>query len=233
MFKYLENILGKPIKYYENLMASKKNHTKITTGQIETIVDVLKPHVLKAYTLEKDAMMVNPNSLGDIYLIPHNKKEVAFKYTGTYIFENVAISLSIDLTKGFNDKKKYDYFVHKTEDLPNTLIQEVSHIDRVEHESLPIWEEVIHRFPDVHKAIATIEPNHPWTLYKKVKKTFNPTTAPVLLGGYPQWLVNDVDFRKIEKLVFLMEYRVYEKDYSIYFFKDLSTNEILIIEQKA
>ncbi|PPK94014.1 hypothetical protein LY01_02236 [Nonlabens xylanidelens] len=233
MFKYLEKLLGKPIRYYENLMASKKEHTEITALEIDTIVNALKPHVLKAYALEKETMSFDSYPLADIYPIPQNKKEIAFLYTGTYLFENVAISLYIDLTKGFNDKKKYDYVVHKKENLPDTLKQELSNIEKIEQESLPIWEEVIHRFPDIHKAITTMEPNHPWTLYKKVKETFKPTTAPVLMGGYPQWRVNDVDFRKLKNLEFLMEYRVNEKEYSIYFFKDLTTQELLIMEQKA
>ena len=233
MFKYLEKLLGKPIRYYENLMASKTEHTEITKSEIDIIINTLKPHVLKAYALEQDAMHFDTYPLTGIYPIPQNKKEIAFKYTGTYLFDNLAISLYIDLTKGFNDKKKYDYVVHKSEDLPNRLKQEVSSVSKIEQESLPIWEEVIHRFPDIHKAITTLEPNHPWTLYKKVKENFKPTAAPVIIGGYPQWRVNDVDYRKLKNLHFLMEYRVNEKDYSIYFFKDLISHEIIIMEQRA
>ena len=233
MFKYLEKLLGKPIRFYENLMASKTEQTAITSMDINKVVKALEPYVLKAFSYENDTMSFSSYPLEGIYAIPQNKKEIDFIYTGTYVFKDTAISLFIDSTKGFNDKLKYQYFVQKSADLPVNLKQNLNQLPEKEHLSLPIWEEVIHRFPEVHKTITSINSNHPWTLYKKTKETFQPTKNPVVLGGYPQWRVNNVDFRKLEKLTFLMEYRVIEKNYSIYFFRDLTTEELVIMEQKS
>lgn len=55
----------------------------------------------------------------------------------------------------------------------------------------------------------------------------------VYVGGYPQWQINDIDFRQLKNLNFLLEYQLTDGSFFIFFFEDCLTKEIVTITQKG
>jgi hypothetical protein len=233
MFTYLQKLLGKPIKYYEMLMQSKSEHATITQKDIDTVYEQLKPHELKAivYTEKREEY----NSIMPDYVqeIPLNKKGNPMSFKGSFILNDQLITLFIDNKLPLNDNKKYRLIVNNIDKQQNAIKNIIKIQKNILCRSLPIWEEIIHRFPSIHKSIVSINKEHPWTLYKDTTRLLKKNQYTVYLGGYPQWRINNIDFRTLKPLNFLMEYRQNDKNFSVYFFENRTTKAIGYFFQKV
>jgi hypothetical protein len=232
MFKYLEKILGKPIKYYETLMASKSEKAVITKIEINKVLEELEAYVLPAKAYNLDLKENSYSLLKQLVQTPKNKKGELIAFKGSFIFGDQTLLLFINEENALKDTSNYSLLVQKTDERSFEENKDITVNEGVSFDSLPIWEEVIHRFLKVHKLIVSLNPKHPWTLYKEVKSTFEKPQKQIYIGGYPQWRINNIDFRKIKNLEFLMEYQLTDKEFSIFFFRDGNTQEIVTVEQK-
>ncbi|AGC78537.1 hypothetical protein LX97_02861 [Nonlabens dokdonensis] len=230
MFKKLEKILGKPMKYYENLMASRKENAQITDTQKQLILDQLKPIVINAEGFDS-LPTISESDVKSFIEVPKNKKGISIPCKGIFKWTDQVLFLFVNDDTAIKDASSYELILKDVQQ--EQVAQKIGFQKGSELKSLPIWEEIIHRFPEVHKLIVKTHREHPWTLYKETAKEIEPITSyKTVLGGYPKWRINNIDFRKIEQLEFLLEYRIAEKDFSIYFFKDPHTHEISSFEQK-
>jgi hypothetical protein len=233
MFTYLQKLLGKPIKYYEMLMQSKSEHASITQKDRDSLYEQLRPHELNAiiYTEKREVYNnLTPNYFNEI---PINKKGDPMLFKGNFILDNQLLSLFIDDKMLFNDSTSCRLIVNNLDEWSVPLKKIIETQKNISCSSLPIWEEVIHRFPSIHKLIVSINREHPWTLYKETTKFLKKTDYSVYLGGYPQWRINNIDYRNLKDLNFLMEYRQIDKDFSIYFFVNKTTKKIEFFKQKV
>ncbi len=99
--------------------------------------------------------------------------------------------------------------------------------------SLPIWEEIVHRDLETHRNIVAAAPGKPWTLYKLAKAELVTTDKSLLqIGGYPQWLINNADFRNVKPLQFICSYIQEYPSVALYYFLDEKRNEIELFRQK-
>jgi hypothetical protein len=233
MFRYLEKILGKPIRYYESLMLSKSEKAVITKAEINKVLIELQPAALPAKAYNLDIKEDNYSSLNQLGKIPKNAKGDLLSFKGSFIVGNRSLFLFINEDKARTDKSNYSLLIQKTDELAWEGNDAIYHSEGVIFQSIPIWEEVIHRFLKIHKLIVSLHPKHPWTLYKKVMSNFEIPQKQVYVGGYPQWQINDIDFRQLKNLNFLLEYQLTDGGFFIFFFEDCLTNEIVTIAQKG
>ncbi|WP_438969516.1 hypothetical protein [Nonlabens sp.] len=232
MFKYLERILGKPIKYYETLMTSKAENFTVKEVDIQSIINSLTPYVVPATTYKIDTVNHSSIELKNSLTVPKNKKKESLPLVGTFIVGDEILLFFLNEEKVIKDSSNYCLTIKKSDDflINNEIILNQSHASVFD--TVPIWEEIIHRFPKIHQLILSLNPQNPWTLYKKAVTDYKITDRNIILGGYPQWRINNIDFRKIKNLKYLMEYRIDDKKFSVYFFKDPKTQEIKTIEQR-
>jgi hypothetical protein len=233
MFTYLQKLLGKPIKYYEMLMQSKSEHATITQKDIDTVYEQLKPHELKAIVYTEKREVYNIIASDFVKEIPVNKKGDPLLLKGHFILDDQLLTLFIDDKLPLGDDKKYRLIVDNIDKRQDELKKIIEKQKNISCRSLPIWEEVIHRFPSIHKLIVSINKEHPWTLYKETTKFLKKKDYAVYIGGYPQWRINNIDFRKLKALNFLMEYCTNGKSFSVYFFINTNTKKIEIFKQKG
>ncbi|OUS14974.1 hypothetical protein A9Q93_07185 [Nonlabens dokdonensis] len=230
MFKKLEKLLGKPMKYYENLMSSRKEIAQITAAQKQLILEQLEPLTLDAYRFNS-LPVVAEEYISNFIEVPKNKKEQALPCKGVFERNDQLAFLFIDDEKAIKNASNYQLILKKQ--LSENRLKNIKTQEGTLVQSLPIWEEIIHRFPKVHKLVVATHEEHPWTLYKETAKEIEQTSSyKMMLGGYPKWHFHQLDFRKLKPLEFILEYRIEEKDFSIYFFKDPETNEVVSFEQK-
>lgn len=232
MLKYLERMLGKPIKYYETLMSSKAENFAVKEIDIEKVINALQPHIITAKTYNIDIVNDDSQEIKNHLQIPKNKKKEPLPLIGTFKIDNEILFLFVNKDKVVKDSTNYNLLIEKADNFVKDNNIKLDQPKGVNSDTVPIWEEIIHRFPDIHQLILSLNPQNPWTLYKKAIINHKIVDKDVVLGGYPQWRINNVDFRKIKKLNYLMEYKIDEKNFSIYFFKDPNTQEIITIEQK-
>ncbi|WP_164510854.1 hypothetical protein [Nonlabens xiamenensis] len=227
MFKFLERVFGKPMRYYENLMESRKEHSNITAGQINEVKKLLEPCVLQATAFTPIAETPASIALKATAELPTDPKGNALPYWGRFKHNSTTWDFFAKPEK--ITPRQYENFsrlVPQIDDLSATISKDW---EQKSVNSLPIWEEIIHRFPEIHREIVSLQPNHPWTLYRRAKKTIADLDYQFVLGGYPQWKVNNVDFRKIKDIEFIGEFKVPSTDYSLYYFKD-PVNNVLDIK---
>lgn len=220
------------MKYYENLMLSKVENIEVKETDIQTVCTSLEPHLIAATTYSIHPDQYDSIDLGNILTIPQNKKKEPLPLIGTFIMGDEILLLFVNPEKVLKDSSNYRLIIKKANDFTTKNDVKLNHPKGNILNTLPIWEEIIHRFPDIHKQILLLNPQNPWTLYKKSVLKYKITDTNVVLGGYPQWRINNVDYRKIKELNYLMEYKIDEKNYSIYFFRHAKTQEIITIEQK-
>jgi hypothetical protein len=233
MFTYLQKLLGKPIKYYEMLMQNKSEHATITQKDIDTVYEQLKPHELNAivYTEKREVYnILIPNYVNEI---PVNKKGDPMLFKGSFILQDQLLTLFIDDKTLFNDDDSYRLFMNNIDERCMSTKKIIEKQKNISCRSLPIWEEVIHRFPPIHRLIVSLNKAHPWTLYKETIRFLKQADYVICLGGYPQWRNNNIDFRKLKDLNFLMEYRQIDRGFSIYFFINKTTKKIEVFKQKV
>lgn len=232
MFTYLQKILGKPIKYYEMLMQSKSERVSITQKDIDRVYKQLKPEELKTIVYTEKREEYNSVLSDYVQEIPLNKKGTPMSFKGSFILNDQLLTLFIDNKLPLNDSKKYRLIVDKVDERHEDVKKITEKQKNILSRSLPIWEEIIHRFPSIHKLIVSINNEHPWTLYKHTTRFLKKTEYALYIGGYPQWRINNIDFRKLKPLIFLMEYRQNDKNFSVYFFENRTTKAIEYFTQK-
>lgn len=232
MFKYLERILGKPMKYYETLMSSKTENFEVNEIDIKTVLQAIEPHAIPSTVYQINSNSYDSIKLKNSLIVPKNKKKEPIPLFGTFFIGDDILFLFVNEEKVIKDSSNYLLSIEKADQFLEHKSLALNKPEGTIFHTLPIWEEVIHRFPEIHKLIISLNPKNPWTLYKKAVIEYNIIDKNIVLGGYPQWRINNVDYRKIKDLNFLMEYKIDEKNYSIFFFKDPNTHEIISIEQK-
>lgn len=205
MWKYLEKILGSSSKYYEILMGSRDSKAPITDAQIGQVVEIIQPLKRDSYEFEviKNLPVTTEN--------PKNKKQQPIPYFGIIPHPEYQLYLFLDAEKFPNDISNIHLVVEKKTATDFSLDSQIS---------LPIWEEVIHHDSGIHHAIVDISPKHPWTLYARAKKQSTGVTPQNQIAGYPQWLVNDIDFRKIAPQEFLFQMQLKNVEQTLYYFYD-------------
>jgi hypothetical protein len=233
MFTYLQMLLGKPMKYYEMLMQSKSEHASITQKDRDSLYEQLRPHELNAivYTEKREVYnILTPNYVTEI---PVNKKGVPMLFKGNFILNDQLLTLFIDDKVHFSDSTSCRLILNNIDEWYVPLKNITKKQKNISCRSLPIWEEIIHRFPSIHRLIVSLNKEHPWTLYKETVALLKQTDYVIYLGGYPQWRINNIDYRNLKDLNFLMEYRQNDKDFSIYFFVSKTTRKIEFFKQKV
>ncbi|WOI23448.1 hypothetical protein [Nonlabens ulvanivorans] len=229
MFKFLKRLFETPSGDYGSLMDSRDPEVHLSQTTINTIVEALRPILLPAMIIEQS--VVENDKLpqlpaGSIW--PTNKKDKPLHYQGTISSNEfkVVIFQHEDGLKKDHTNLQYFYFKknqwHELEELSPTDLNLVSdqRYKQSNINSLPIWEEIIHRYPEIHKLIVKLAPNHPWTLYKRAKKILCDKKITQQINGYPQWTINDIDFRKIKELTFLFQIEDLNHTVVHYYFTD-------------
>lgn len=219
------------MKYYETLMSSKREKVSITETQINTVTNALQVTMLPAKAYGVKDLAKDITAIKNINELPKNKKKEPLPYLGSFVLENTCFSLFVNEEKIIKDASNCALIID------NAVNQHLIKVENAkiyqQYSSLPIWEEVIHRFPNIHNLIVSLNPDHPWTLYRRAVDKFMIPKMNIFIGGYPQWRVNDIDFRKIKELSFIMEFQISENEISIYFFKNPVTQEIIFLKQKS
>jgi|GEM_PF-1342245 len=225
MLKFLNKIFGKSSTSYENLMNSKSESNNLDDATIAKAVALLQPLIKEAHALEliSEKPEVAPKLEQNSW--PVNSKGEPLTYYGSIRNKDAVFEL-FKHHKSFikNEKNvqvyKFEKTIHtslnKLTPATDQLIAAHSY-KQVEILSLPIWEELIHRDLNTHKAIVALASENPWTLYKKAKKKLcNTEVSSGYLGGYPQWMINNMDYRKLETLEFQLQLS-FDKEHAYYF----------------
>lgn len=237
MFKFLERYLGKSSSWYEMLMRSKEEKNTITNQQILEAVEIIKPLAVVARQINNlsDSKKQAPKTLLKTW--PENKKKQPLPFLGTIETKTHTVNIFVNEDKLEKDESNFFVEAISQEDLfkasilqnEDTTLLQNKKWNLKETLSLPIWEEVIHRDFTIHKKLVAIAPQKPWTLYKLAKsKLVEPASEVGFIKGFPQWIINNQDFRKIKELHFLFQitftnsnivFYVFEQDDSAYVIK--------------
>ncbi|BAO56203.1 hypothetical protein [Nonlabens marinus] len=203
MWNYLERLFGKSSRYYESLMRSRDAGAAITANQLMTATSLLQPLLLPAYEFEmgKASNLELPP--------PKNSKNQAVPYYGTITHPTYELHLFLNKDKMFQDPSNVQLILTEKLDAASELVK---------IKSLPIWEEVIHHDATIHHQIVDTSPKNPWSLYRAAKEELIGSTKKNQVAGYPQWLVNDIDFRKIASQEFLFQMELTDSEQVIYLF---------------
>lgn len=205
MWKYLEHLLGKSSQFYENIMNSRDPRVEMSQITIDQASEIIKPLILEAFELEVSQNLPYPITA------PKNSKQVEIPFYGRVAHPKYALYLFIDISKSLKNLSNIALLIRKkTSD---------SVFEKQPLSSLPIWEELIHYDSDAHHRIAKLAQHQPWGLYKTAKQNLVSSAKSDLVSGYPQWLVNDIDYRKIKNLEFLFQMHLLNSEHMIYFFK--------------
>jgi hypothetical protein len=177
----------------------------MTPVQIANAKELIKSLKMPAYELElsrEEGLTFEP---------PKNKKQEVIPYEGRIFHPNYDLYLFLNKEKAVTDVSNIELIVKekKQEGAPSKSFN-----------SLPIWEEVIHYDTSIHHSVVDILPKHPWSLYAAAKTELVGKAPKNQVAGYPQWLVNDIDFRNISKKEFLFQMELPDNERTIYFFWD-------------
>jgi hypothetical protein len=200
-------------------MRSRDPKVEMTQTSINQASEIIKPLILESFEFELTQNL--PSALA----APKNSKQIEIPFYGSIAHPKYALYLFIDVSKFSKDSsniellvgKKNSYNTFKKESLP----------------SLPIWEELIHYNSDAHHQIVELSHQQPWGLYKAAKQNLVSSSKRDVISGYPQWIVNDIDFRKIKDLEFLFQMELPNTEQMIYFFKDATKFHTEFFIQKS
>jgi hypothetical protein len=222
MFKKLQNWLGGTSKYYDNLMKSKSDDSAIDEHQIMKAENRLKPLIKKAEYTDHLKQITLPTG----FKSPTDKKGEALKISALFNWKDGHYALFI------NPDRVHDHAQYQSlEKIEKRIDGEMTSLKT--GNSLPIWEEVIHRKKEVHEQIVKAAPGRPWTLYKLAKKNLvNNQQTRFQVGGYPQWIINNIDFRRIAPLEFICSYIQDYPSVGLYYFLNPQNGEIEVFRQK-
>ncbi|PRP66641.1 hypothetical protein [Nonlabens agnitus] len=210
MWKFLQRVLGGSSIYYDKLMKSRDPKVTITEDQIQEAKRILKPLIKKSYGLvEADRSSTTPQFF--------DLKKTTIPYYKTFLHPEYLLHVYLDSDQNAKHSSKIQLVIENKENqnIPN------------EFPSLPTWESLIHVDVLKHKEIVALEPDNPWTLYKKAKEELTGKAKKNQVAGYPQWIENDLNFRKIKENKFLLQMELETDKQIIYFFlnRDLQTVE--------
>lgn len=214
MLNFLKSLFKTPEGDFPSLMDSRDPKIELSITAISTIVEALKPITLPAYSLILcDDLKSELPQLPVDTLWPINKKKKPLLYFGTVETDDfkIAIFQHEDGMKNDDSNLKIFYIDKKNSPELTTLqpddekLISTQQYKKTATITLPIWEEIIHRYPDIHKLIVKLAPNHPWTLYKTAKQKICGDSIVEQLGGYPQWCINDIDYRKLKNSMFIIQ----------------------------
>ncbi|SCY07832.1 hypothetical protein SAMN05192588_1027 [Nonlabens sp. Hel1_33_55] len=207
--------MGRSSTYYEELMKSRDTEAQISAQQLEESKKLISPLIKKAYSLEQAPA---PTGLQKLY----NNKGKSVPYYKSYYHPNHILHLYINLEQ-----------LEKHESNVQLILEERKpDVDLKEIPSLPMWESLIHLDLEKHRQLVKMASGQPWTLYKKTKQELvgNPIINQVM--GYPQWIVNDIDYRKLENTTFLFQMELLDKERVLYFvFNSTSQNSEFYIQK--
>ena len=230
MAGFLEKIFSGVSKYYEGLMKSKKEQISFTLADINFLSQQLKElkmpasYILKSASNDFDIDLLK----GQVDNIDLQTFEISF--VGAFYFNEKPFALFCNEDKAMKNDK-FHALVALNTDAAHSL-EKVSLSEIINKHSLPIWEELVYRNRELNNLVKSKAPNNPWSLYRAAKgELVPPIEYKLQIGGYPQWLINDIDFRKIKKLEFLCEFKLNE-NCSIYYFNDPDLKEIVFFKQK-
>ncbi|WP_194852613.1 hypothetical protein [Nonlabens antarcticus] len=218
MWKYLERILGKPSQYYENLMRTRDSKIDLSRTTIDDASSILTPLIKPGFKLQLNS------DKPEIAVAPKNKRKLEIPYFGKIEHPEYALYLFFDNSKFLNDESNISLIVEKKKHNGNTRIKSF--------QTLPIWEELIHYNSIAHHGIVELSGDHPWTLYRTAKKELVGTPNRNQVSGYPQWLVNNIDFRKIAAKEFLFQMELPGTEMIIYYFKSAANTTAEFFIQK-
>ena len=190
MFKWLQAMIGKSSKTSESLMKEMAQKAKISEKDLALLKEELNKIVITAtgYNKVKD---IDQNAF--LKIQKKDSKGLIIPLRGVFSIDGESKAFYFDEHKATSIGPYCELGMVDYDEFP---IQE--YYQKVTVKSLPIWEEVIHRYPELHKLIVKLAPEFPWTLYKTAKSQLITPTPLIQLGGYPQWIINDIDFRKIK-----------------------------------
>jgi len=224
MFSKLEKWLGGVSTYYENLMRSKKEHVSFTDADVRAVSERLNDMSITASYGPPDRQGDSQESKNDNPLGPtlQTLPLIAEFYSGNHYCKFYA-----EVEKAVTSDK-YHALILNSDQLKQ--VQSVEDFEAAP--SLPIWEELVHRNKELNDRVKSKAPNAPWSLYKKSKSGIaTPPEYSLQIGGYPQWLINNMDFRKIKKLEFLFEFKLSD-ECSVFYFYDPALKEAVFFKQK-
>jgi len=216
MWDLLKRIIGHSSTTQENLMRSKDKPAIITATQLEKAKELLEPLILPAYELK-----ISKEAIETPDVFNHRGKPVP--YYGTIKHPQYILHLFINYQNILKHSSNVQLIIEKNHN---------SGISESEFSSLPMWESLIHKDPNKHKALVRLLPEHPWSLYKKAKFELVGKVPSNQVMGYPQWSINDIDYRTIKDCEFLFHIEITENESFIYFFKNLHSKEIQFFIQK-
>lgn len=229
MFKFLKSLFETPKGEYGSLMDSRDPKVEISLTTIQTVVEALRPIQLPAQHLSQSNEVDDKFPLFPIDSIwPSNRKDKPLQYQGSLTTNDFKVAIFQHEDGLRKDHTNLQYFYFKKEEwneLKELIPSDLNLISDKRYKqtaivSLPIWEEIIHRYPEIHKLIVKLAPNHPWTLYKRAKKALCDIDITQQIYGYPQWMINDIDFRKIKELQFLFQIEDLNNTVVHYYFTD-------------
>ena len=224
MFSKLEKWLGGVSTYYENLMRSRKEHVSFTDADVRAVSEHLKNISISASYSSPDLQGTSLESEKDHPLDP---KLQPLPLIASFSCGNHFCKFYAQPEKAVKNDKYHELILNS-----NELKLSSNTETFVTAPSLPIWEELVHRNKDLNDLIKSKAPNAPWSLYKKSKNSIaTPPEYSLQVGGYPQWLVNNIDFRKIKKLEFLFEFKLSE-NCSVFYFYDSALKESVFFKQR-
>jgi hypothetical protein len=217
MWKYLQKVLGRSSDSYEDLMKSRDVSDAIAPGTVADAASILKPLIKPCYPLKLDHKELSQQS-------PVDKKGIPVPYYGSIQHPEFALHLFLNTDKYLKDLSNIVLQVESSQKVSD------NHINS--HNSLPIWEELIHRDLHKHREIVDLAPKQPWSLYKLAKTSLTLSHNESVVGGYPQWIVNNIDYRDIESLQFLFQLYMDGDDRILYFFYNRQNNQTQFFIQK-
>lgn len=236
MFKFLEKVLGKSSQWYEMLMRSKREKSTITAAQVDLAVSLLEPLVVTAKTFSFESNGIKTAPVSNLKTWPLDKKGFALPFYGCIDTASYKVNIFVNEEKLLKDTSNFhlEIILNSAQtaqlEAPRADLLQNKNWSFKEVPSLPIWEEIIHRAVKTHKKLVALAPSNPWTLYKLAKaKICNDQNHRNFIDGYPQWKLNDQDFRNIKDALFLLQITLTAEERTYYSF--LKNNEVLTVVQ--
>ncbi|MGB3590079.1 MAG: hypothetical protein WBA16_00200 [Nonlabens sp.] len=227
MFKFLEKALGSTSTYYNMLMKTRDKKEAIEPYKIDEVARVLQPLVTECSIIETDTV-AERISLNEVSRELENYSAEIHQYdlevAGVFSRANQTYVLLLNLNK-VHRGKHYQKLVGLKQPSGKSSILNTS-------SSLPIWEEIVHRDAASNLLIKKLAKNQPWTLYRLAAgKLVDQNSNGIQIGGYPQWIINDVDYRTIKDSEFICSYIQEYPAIGLYYFHDKRLDKINFISQ--
>ncbi len=219
MWNLLQRIIGKSSPRQEWLMNRLGRNKAIASITIDKAVELIRP-------LGKPSFDLDLNTDNNYQLptsVSKKDKTKRFPFYGTVEAQGYQWFLYVDLKKAGRDSNFIDVIAGSHGEATNSELQRTSY---------PMWESIIHLDTVIHHKLVALAPTRPWTLYKLAKQKITATTGFNKYLGYPQWLVNDIDYRDIKDSEFLFQVEIPDIEGVIFVFIDKRDDSTQIFLQK-